>query len=213
MLTLRSAFILVLLATPAAAVTVKGPARVVDGDTLVVGGEKVRLHGIDAPELDQPCARNGAPWRCGEWARSQLADRVEGREVACEASERDRYDRLVATCRIGQTDIGRSLVRDGAAFAYRRYSTAYSSDEAEAKRKGRGLWSGEVGLPETFRHAQPDQLVGDCAIKGNISGSGQIYHRPGQRDYDAVRIDERKGERWFCSETEARAAGWRAARR
>lgn len=213
MLTLRSAFILLLLALPAGALTVTGPARVVDGDTLVIGDEKVRLHGIDAPELDQPCARNGAPWRCGEWARSQLADRVEGREVACEARERDRYDRLVATCRIGQTDIARTLVRDGAAFAYRRYSTAYASDEAEARRNGMGLWSGQVDLPETFRHARPEQIAGDCGIKGNISGSGQIYHRPGQQDYDAVRIDEQKGERWFCSENEARAAGWRAARR
>jgi hypothetical protein len=79
-------------------------------------------------------------------------------------------------------------------------------------REGRGLWAGEVALPETFRHS-PEPVAGDCAIKGNISASGQIYHRPGQRDYDAVRIDSRKGERWFCTESEARAAGWRAARR
>jgi endonuclease YncB( thermonuclease family) len=214
MLTLRSAFILLalVLAAPASAVTVTGQARVVDGDTLVIGGEKLRLHGIDAPELDQPCARDGAAWRCGDWARAELAARVEGRALSCEGRGRDRYDRLLATCRIGETDLGQSLVRDGVAFAYRRYSSAYIPDEVAAMREGRGLWAGEVALPETFRHP-PETLTGGCAIKGNISGSGQIYHRPGQRDYDAVRIDERKGERWFCTESEARAAGWRAARR
>ncbi len=214
MLTLRSVFILLVLASPAAAVTVAGQARVVDGDTLVIAGEKLRLHGIDAPELDQPCALNGAVWACGDWARDELAARVRGREVTCEAQARDRYKRLLVTCRVGQTDLAQSLVRDGVAFAYRRYSTAYVPDEAEARRAGRGLWAGEVALPESFRHPEPDQqMAGGCAIKGNISDGGHIYHRPGQHDYDAVRIDERRGERWFCSEAEARAAGWRAARR
>lgn len=204
-----------MLATPAAAVTVSGQARVVDGDTLVIAGEKLRLHGIDAPELDQPCGLNGAVWACGDWAREELAARVRGREVTCEAHQRDRYERLLVTCRVGRTDLAQSLVRDGVAFAYRRYSTAYVQDEAEARRAGRGLWAGEVALPETFRHAVPSQQqsVAGCAIKGNISDSGRIYHRPGQHDYDAVRIDERRGERWFCSEAEAQAAGWRAARR
>jgi endonuclease YncB( thermonuclease family) len=214
MLTLRSAFILLalVLALPASAVTLTGQARVVDGDTLMIGGERLRLHGIDAPELDQPCARDGAAWRCGDWARAELAARIKGRAISCEGRGRDRYDRLLATCRIGGTDLGQSLVRDGVAFAYRRYSSAYIPDEAAAMREGRGLWAGEVALPETFRHP-PEKVAGDCAIKGNISASGQIYHRPGQRDYDSVRIDERKGERWFCSEDDARAAGWRAARR
>ena len=216
MLTLRSAFILLALllspALPASAVTLTGQARVVDGDTLVIGDEKLRLHGIDAPELDQPCAREGAAWRCGDWARAELAARIEGRAIRCEGRGRDRYDRLLATCRIDGADLGQSLVRDGVAFAYRRYSSAYVADEVAAMREGRGLWAGEVALPETFRHS-PEPVAGDCAIKGNISASGQIYHRPGQQDYDAVRIDSRKGERWFCTESEARAAGWRAARR
>ncbi len=196
-----------MLASPAAAVTLSGQARVVDGDTMVIAGEKLRLHGIDAPELDQPCGLNGAEWRCGIWARDELAARVDGHEVTCEARERDRYERLLVTCRIGQADLAQDLVRDGVAFAYRRYSTAYVPDEAKAKREGRGLWAGEVALPETFRHPEPTgQTVAGCAIKGNISNSGHIYHRPGQHDYDAVRIDERRGERWFCSEAEAQAA-------
>ena len=57
-----------------------------------------------------------------------------------------------------------------------------------------------------------EDAPGDCRIKGNISGSGKIYHMPGSAAYDKTRIDESKGERWFCTEEEARAAGWRAPR-
>ena len=212
MLTLRSASILLAFAAPTDALTLTGAARIVDGDTIVVAGEKLRLSGIDAPEIDQICARDGSPWRCGAWARHELAARVKGAILTCEGDARDRYGRLLATCRVEGADLGARLVRDGIAFAYRRYSSAYVDDEAAASAAHRGLWSGEVEAPETFRHVSPN-VVGDCAIKGNISGSGKIYHRPGQRDYDAVRIDERKGERWFCSDTDAVSAGWRAARR
>lgn len=153
MLTLRYAFILVVLSAPAPALTLAGVARVVDGDTLVIAAENLRLHGIDAPELDQHCTRNGGVWNCGDWARDQLATRLKGRTIDCVGHARDRYDRLLVTCRVGATDLGQSLVRDGVAFAYRRYSTAYVPDEVAARRERRGLWAGEVTVPEDFRHA------------------------------------------------------------
>jgi endonuclease YncB( thermonuclease family) len=217
MLTLRSSFILVvwLFAQPALAVTLSGTARVVDGDTLVIGGEHVRLSGIDAPELDQTCRRDGQNWACGDWARADLKQRLNGRTVACDGVDRDRYGRLLAICNLDGADIGRTLVRDGVAFAYRRYSADYIPEERIAASERRGLWAGTAQAPEIFRHSGNETAPSAprCAIKGNISASGRIFHRPGQREYDETRIDTTRGERWFCSVAEAEDAGWRAARR
>lgn len=215
MLRVCSAFILLALLSfsPSAAMTLGGAARAVDGDTLDLQGERIRLIGIDAPEISQDCERGGKRWPCGDWARGELHARITGHKVSCKGQERDRYGRLLATCRIGDADLGQSLVRDGVAFAYRRYSTAYVSDEKRAERAGIGLWAGSAERPEDYRHvAEGAEAPRECTIKGNISGHGRIYHQPGQHDYDATRINPAKGERWFCSAGEGEAAGWRAAR-
>jgi endonuclease YncB( thermonuclease family) len=215
MVFLRSALILVLClgAAPALAVTLTGTARVVDGDTIEMSGQTLRLIGIDAPELAQPCERDGKPWACGDWSRDALRTRLSGRDLSCSGTDQDRYGRWLVTCRLGGRDLGQVLVRDGVAFAYRRYSAIYVPDEAKAQRDRRGLWAGSTEAPEAFRH--PDSAVPQgCALKGNVSASGtRIYHAPGQKDYAATRIDPAKGERWFCSAAEAKQAGWRAARR
>ena len=215
MVFLRSALILVLClgAAPALAVTLTGTARVVDGDTIEMSGQTLRLIGIDAPELAQPCERDGKPWACGDWSRDALRTRLSGRDLSCSGTDQDRYGRWLVTCRLGGRDLGQVLVRDGVAFAYRRYSAIYVPDEAKAQRDRRGLWAGSTEAPEAFRH--PDSAVPQgCALKGNVSASGtRIYHAPGQKDYAATHIDPAKGERWFCSAAEAKQAGWRAARR
>jgi len=212
---LRSALLVLLClgAAPAHAVSLTGTARVVDGDTIEMSGQTLRLIGIDAPELAQPCEREGKPWACGDWSRDALRTRLSGRDLSCSGTEQDRYGRWLVTCRLAGRDLGQLLVRTGVAFAYRRYSDAYVPDEAKAQREGRGLWAGTTQAPEAFRH--PDSAVPQgCALKGNISASGQrIVHAPGQRDYEATRIDPAKGERWFCSADPARRAGGRAARR
>ncbi|PRX35253.1 Endonuclease YncB, thermonuclease family [Meinhardsimonia xiamenensis] len=195
-----------------------GAAVVIDGDTLEVRGRKVRLFGIDAPELGQSCTRDdGRGWACGRWARDWLAARLRGREVTCEKLGTDRYARTVARCAVEGEDIAEVLVRAGAAMAYRRYSLDYVDAEKEALFARRGVWSGEVDSPAEFRAraASPVQSAPDpsCAIKGNVSRAGRIYHMPGQRDYERVRVDPARGERWFCSEAAARAAGWRRALR
>ena len=206
-----------LLTSVARAETITGRAEVADGDTLTVAGIKVRLHGIDAPELDQTCQKaDGLRWACGRWSRDALLKIAGQGKVTCEGSAQDRYGRLLATCTVKGADIGRALVRMGAAEAYRRYSTAYVDDEKVAAIGGLGLWQGRHNSPEAFRAADvpaPQAGPGDCVIKGNISGNGHIYHLPGQENYDDTRISPSKGERWFCSEAEARAAGWRRARR
>lgn len=200
---------------------VQGRARVADGDTMTVSGEKVRLFGIDAPELHQSCARaDGTAWACGAWARDVLEGLVGGRQVTCTGDSRDRYGRLVATCTVGGRDLGDALVRAGAAVAFRRYSTAYVDAEKAALFAGAGIWQGGFDTPEDYRASLRDAAPPvtadpgtDCPIKGNISASGRIYHLPGQEDYDATRVDPARGERWFCSEADAVTAGWRRARR
>ncbi len=206
---------LVAFAFPAAAL--EGRARAVDGDTLRLGGETVRLFGIDAPERDQTCLdANGRGWPCGTWARDRLSELLRGRTILCEGVDRDRGGRLVARCAAGGRDIGAELVALGAAEAYRRYALDYVDEEKAASIAGLGIWQGAFQHPEAFRRQDsgPEAAPADgCAIKGNISKNGRIYHIPGQEDYAATRIDTGRGERWFCTEAEARAAGWRPALR
>ena len=211
MLTFRSAIVLALLCAPLAAAAVDRGVRVIDGDTFDIGGERIRLFGIDAPEMDQSCAASGKNWACGTWAKGQLSAFLSGGAVTCQRVDTDRYGRTVATCSVGGMDIGAQMVSAGAAVAYRRYSDRYSKAETIARAAAVGIWRGEMVSPEDHRH--PVEPARACAIKGNISKSGRIYHMPGQRDYEATRINPSRGEAWFCSEADARAAGFRAARR
>lgn len=213
---LRICSLLVLLAGPVAAQSLSGPARVIDGDTLDIAGERIRLFGIDAPEAGQVCQDGaGRAWDCGGHATARLQALALG-QVRCELRDQDRYGRLVARCTAGGTDLAGALVAEGAAFAYERYSRDYLGAEARARAAGRGIWSGIAERPHLARaRAGGDPgaaaAAGGCAIKGNISERGRIYHLPGTRAYAATRINEARGERWFCSQAEARAAGWRPA--
>ncbi|MCB1333470.1 MAG: thermonuclease family protein [Roseivivax sp.] len=223
MLTFFRAALVALLPLAATADPLIGPIRVIDGDTLDVGGVRVRLFGIDAPELDQRCGTASAPmWACGAWAAAEVRARYQGRAATCAQIETDRYGRTVARCTVDGQDMGRALVRDGLAFAFRRYSMDYDLDEKIAAVQGRGLHGAGVQPPDAFRAtaraAAAAASLADapegCTIKGNISSDGKrIYHRPGQRNYDETRIDTRRGERWFCTPEDAESAGWRAARR
>ncbi|MEY4698008.1 MAG: hypothetical protein RIT14_2436 [Pseudomonadota bacterium] len=205
------------LSGPALATVVEGRARVVDGDTVVIGSTKVRLFGVDAPELAQTCDLDGAAWACGQHARQMLADLIGRAHLRCDVRDKDRYGRLVATCLAQGRDIAAELVRQGGALAYRRYSDRYVPAEEAARREGLGVWAARMQTPEDYRHAgRPAPQAAPeaaCAIKGNIGPSGPVYHLPGQVDYAATRITESKGEQWFCSEAEAQAQGFRKARR
>jgi endonuclease YncB( thermonuclease family) len=197
---------------------IAGTVRVIDGDTFDVGATRIRLFGIDAPEQDQMCVtEQGAEWACGAWVTAEVSGRFSGRHAHCTAVDMDRYGRTVARCTVAGQGMGQEIVSAGLAFAYRRYSMDYDLDEKGAAIRDAGLHASRVQSPAQFRQARttggmpPDRR---CAIKGNISAKGvRIYHVPGQRDYERTGIREEKGERWFCSEAEARAAGWRPARR
>ena len=206
---------------------VAGHAKVIDGDTIEVRSARIRLFGVDAPESAQSCREGNGRWSCGEQATRALAGRIDGRSVACEERDQDRYGRIVAVCHHDGQVVNAWLVREGWAMAYRRYSTAYVDQEAAARRAKRGIWRGEFVAPWDWRRGDrlkaatrdtPRASAGDardCNIKGNVSyNSGKrIYHIPGDRDYERTRISTSRGERYFCTEAEARAAGWRRAGR
>ena len=122
-------------------------------------------------------------------------------------------------CRVAGADVNAWMVSQGWAVAYRKYSTDYVSHETAAKAARRGVWRGEFVAPSRWRRGERLEAaaasgVGDCRIKGNISRKGtRIYHVPGGVWYAKTRIDTAKGERWFCTEAKARAAGWRRAKR
>jgi hypothetical protein len=160
-----------------------------------------------------------------------LADRIGQANISCEPRDTDRYGRTVAVCRKGEEDLNAWMVSQGYATAYQRYSRDYVGTETAARALKRGLWAGTFDPPSDWRRAKrangvetrpetekppaapaaPVQTA--CAIKGNISRKGdKIYHLPGTQDYDRTVIDTRSGERMFCSENDAKAAGWRAAR-
>ncbi len=134
-----------------------GEARIIDGDTIEIGGERIRLHGIDAPEARQACTAGGTEWLCGEASSVALADRTEGRVVTCRGNRRDRYGRLIAVCFEGDDDLNAWMVREGWAVAYRRYAHDYVEAEAEARGAGRGMWAGEFTEPSVWRQGAPPQ--------------------------------------------------------
>lgn len=215
------AAVLIAFAGPAAAADLAGRASVIDGDTIEIHSQRIRLFGIDAPESAQLCVgADERPWRCGQKAALALADHIGAGTVSCEQRDRDRYGRIVAVCFSGGDDINAWMVMEGWAVAYRRYARDYAALEDEAKAAGKGIWASRFVMPWDWRRgdriAQPaadTKQSGNCAIKGNISSKGErIYHIPGDRWYDRTVIDTAKGERWFCTEEEARAAGWRRSR-
>ena len=147
------ALVLALIATPALA-DVAGVASVIDGDTIEVHGQRIRLHGIDAPESRQLCRLDGKSWQCGEVAANALADKIARRSVTCEDLGRDRYKRIIARCAVAGDDIGAWMVSQGLALAYRRYSLDYVDEEADAQAAGKGIWAGEFVKPWEWRRGK-----------------------------------------------------------
>lgn len=130
-----------------------GRARVIDGDTIALGGRRVRLHGIDAPESGQTCRdADGQTYACGRRATAALRRAIGGQSVSCDGQGRDRYGRVVAVCYAGGEDLGAALVRQGWAVAYTRYGLDYLLTETGARAAGRGMWSGTFTSPEDWRH-------------------------------------------------------------
>lgn len=129
----------------------RGQPRVIDGDTFEIRDERIRLFGIDAPELGQPWwDEAGRQQDAGLSAKEALAELVEGRRLAVKVLREDKYDRSVAIVKVDGQDIARSLVSQGFAFASPG-SSRYRRTENSARRRRRGFWRGEVSMPWDYR--------------------------------------------------------------
>ena len=129
-------------------VRLDGTASVHDGDTIRLGDERIRLRGIDAPELKQICRRNASDYPCGRRSQEALLAMTKGRRVACTGGRRDKYRRLVGDCRADGIDLSRALIEQGWAVAYGR---DFAAEEGLAQRKKVGLWAGDFEKPRDWR--------------------------------------------------------------
>ena len=204
--------------------------RVIDGDTIEIsaiggpasggeGGQRVRYIGIDTPETVDP----RETVQCfGQEAASKNKELVEGKNVTLEkdVSETDKYGRLLRYVYIEGVMVNDLLVRQGYATSSSyppdiKYQNQLLQAQQEAEQNKLGLWSAcnsSYKAPvQTFQNQQPPDA--NCIVKGNISSNGKIYHMPGQYYYNKTQIDQSQGERWFCTEEDAQAAGWRKSKK
>lgn len=143
-------------AMPANAQIYSGPARTVDGDTLVMTAAKVRLFGIDAPETEQTCKRpDGQTWACGKEAAATLTSLTTGKRLECEQQDVDKYYRVVAICSAGRDDLGALMVGAGLAVALPGFSDRYVEAERSARARRVGIWAGTFDTPADYRAAHP----------------------------------------------------------
>ena len=126
-------------------------AYVVDGDTIHIGSNKYRFSGIDTPEMKQTCSKDNAIIMCGVLAKNALIHKINNHPVLCKQETIDRYKRIVAECFVNNESLSKYLVRNGYAFAYRRYSKKFIEDERYAKENKLGLWSMNFEYPWEYR--------------------------------------------------------------
>ena len=127
---------------------------VTDGDTIRIGDERIRFSGIDAPEIKQTCIYQEIEFKCGEFSKNLLIEKISNQQVSCIRESTDQYGRTLAECFVGKESLSSYLVREGYAFAYRRYSSKFILDEEYAQSKDNGMWSMDFMFPWDFRKSQ-----------------------------------------------------------
>ncbi len=125
--------------------------KVIDGDTIVLNGEKIRFSGIDTPELKQTCLKNDKKVNCGMFAKFLLVQKIGNNTPKCISEGKDIYKRTLAECFVNGESLSSFLVRRGYAFAYRKYSTKFIKDEEFAKANKFGMWAMKFQYPWDFR--------------------------------------------------------------
>ena len=139
-----------------------GKPKIIDGDTLHINNNKIRLHAIDAPEINQTCTKNKIIWNCGIESTKFLKEIIDGKKIKCKKKEKDKYKRDIGVCYKWQKsflwrkstdkiDLNREMVLNGWAIAYRFYSLDYVNEEKIAKNNKIGIWGGEFEEPYLFR--------------------------------------------------------------
>lgn len=130
---------------------IAGRARVGDGDTITIKNERIRIIGIDAPELSQPCFLNKERIACGVLSKKHMIKLINNRPVRCKWIERDQYGRILGRCTAGDSDLNRTMVEDGWAVSY----SDYPAEERFARKEKRGFWQWRMQRPYDYRRANP----------------------------------------------------------
>ena len=125
--------------------------KIIDGDTIHLNNEKIRFTGIDTPELKQTCNKNNEIIYCGIQARQLLINKIAKNKVNCVKEGKDQYKRTLAECFVNDLSLSRFLVREGYAFAYRKYSKKFIIDEDFARKNKIGMWSMQFEYPWDWR--------------------------------------------------------------
>lgn len=148
--------------------TISGTARVIDGDTISIRDQRIRLAAIDSCEVDQSGTRSGAEWPCGKIARSFMREIADGKHITCRVIDTDQYRRLVAQCFESGRDVGLAIVAAGLAETLFRYLPRqhgmnlgeYIGTEERAKAANAGMWSAQILKPSEFRRASKPAAPG-----------------------------------------------------
>ena len=160
---MRTIILFLILTSNILAEEIIGVPRIVDGDTVHIREYKIRLEGIDAPEIRQKCKKERLKissiigfifyknYNCGEVSKENLEAKVNKSKIKCISSSKDKYKRYLAKCFKEKINLNRWMVRNGHAVAYRRYSKEYIPDEDFAKENKLGLWQGKFLDPEKWR--------------------------------------------------------------
>ena len=159
----RIIIIILILFSDVLAEEISGIPKIIDGDTVHIDKHKIRLEGIDAPEMRQQCQKVfleisaivgfnlKKDYSCGVISKEKLIDKINKSKINCVSSGRDRYKRYLATCYKDKINLNKWMVRNGLAVAYKRYSKDYLRDEIYAKENKLGLWKGSFIRPEKWR--------------------------------------------------------------
>ena len=146
-------FLIIIVSLLSCNISLANNLKIVDGDTIVLNGEKIRFSGIDTPELKQTCLHNNEIVDCGMSAKILLIKKIGNKTPECISEGKDVYNRTLAECFINGKSLSKFLVRSGYAFAYRKYSTKFIEDEEFAKANKLGMWSMTFQYPWDFRNA------------------------------------------------------------
>ena len=131
--------------------TINGKPRIIDGDTIHIKSNKIRLHGIDAPETKQTCNIDNEEWYCGKQSTKELKKLINKQNVECVVNDIDVYNRYIAICYIDEININQWMVKNGWAIAYRYYSKDYINEEEYADDNKLGIWKSKFIEPYLYR--------------------------------------------------------------
>ena len=144
-------FLIIIVSLWSCNISLANNLKIVDGDTIVLNGEKIRFSGIDTPELKQTCLHNNEIVDCGMSAKILLIKKIGNKTPECISEGKDVYNRTLAECFINGKSLSKFLVRSGYAFAYRKYSKKFIEDEDFAKANKNGMWAMKFKYPWDFR--------------------------------------------------------------